>query len=102
MHAHAPQSMLLYDLLTRTHYTAPQTSLPFHARQRNVQDAFRLHPRYSKKIMGKKILIIDDVLTTGATVNACAHILKEAGAAKIYISTLTKRLRNENWSEELE
>jgi ComF family protein len=99
VHRHAPQLALMQNLLIRTHYTTPQTTLPFHARQRNVQDAFCVHPRHVNIVTDKHILLIDDVLTTGATVNACARTLKEAGAASVCVATLTKRLKNEEWLE---
>jgi ComF family protein len=99
VHHHAPHITLVQNLLIRTHYTAPQTTLPFHARQKNVQDAFQLHPRHKHMVKGKHILLVDDVLTTGATVNACALTLREAGAEKIYVATLTKRLKGDELLE---
>jgi ComF family protein len=80
------------NLLQRTKHTKPQTDLPFAKRQENVQGVFALNPQYKQLIAGKNILLIDDVLTTGATVNACAKLLKENGANEVYVLTVTKRL----------
>lgn len=89
------ENKITLELLKRIKYSVPQTELPFAKRQANVAGIFAINPKYQNQIMGKNILLIDDVLTTGATVNACAKILKEAGAAKVFVLTLTKRLLNE-------
>lgn len=83
---------LQLDLLVRTEYTIPQVELPYNKRQQNVENAFTLNQKYNSKIQDKTILLIDDVITTGATVNSCANILKSQGANEIYVLTLTKRL----------
>jgi len=48
-----------------------------------VAKAFSVHPRYRKSLAGKRIVLIDDVLTTGSTANACATALLDAGAARV-------------------
>ena len=85
-------SKLCLNLLIRTRYTIPQIELPFNKRQENVQGVFRINPKYARHLQGVNILLIDDVLTTGATLNACAIALKNAGANQVYALTLTKRL----------
>ena len=67
--------------LKRTRYTRTQTKLSDAARHKNIEDAFL--PR-SDDIKDKKVILIDDVLTTGATMNECARILKQAGATAVY------------------
>ena len=56
------------------------------ARAKNVEGAFAI--RYGHKFNGKKICLIDDIKTTGATLNECARILKEAGASKVFALVL--------------
>jgi ComF family protein len=69
------------DMLTRTTYTAPQANISDAAkRQSNVAHCFAISAAASDCIQNKRILIIDDVTTTGATMNACARVLCEAGA----------------------
>jgi predicted amidophosphoribosyltransferase len=59
--------------------------------ERNVRGAFAL--RAGRTVAGKRVVIIDDVLTTGATVEECARVLKRAGAASIGVLTLARALR---------
>ena len=68
-------------LLRRIRNTRTQTRLPEGERQENVHNAFTIN---DYDIADKKLLIIDDVLTTGATMNECARVLKENGAAAVY------------------
>ena len=46
----------------------------------NVRQAFDIHPRWAAEVAGKTVLLVDDVLTTGATVEACARVLQRGGA----------------------
>lgn len=64
----------------------PQTNLPANKREKNVKGAFEV--KNVQKVKGKRILLIDDVMTTGATVNECARILKRAGSKDIIILTI--------------
>jgi ComF family protein len=63
------------------------------ARRRNVLGAFRVPPAKVDSVRGKRILLVDDVFTTGATLNACARALKRAGAAKVDALTLARVVR---------
>ena len=58
------------------------------ARRRNVLNAFKVTDPLS--VQGRNILLVDDVLTTGATADACARALKRAGAAKVQILALAR------------
>ncbi|NOX95670.1 MAG: ComF family protein [Alphaproteobacteria bacterium] len=71
------------DLLERVRATPPQKNLSADARQRNVAGAFAVSESASAQIKGRHIVLIDDVLTTGATLSACARALKKAGAARV-------------------
>ena len=74
-----------YDpmLLSRTRATASQVGLTSDQRRRNLAGAFSVSPRQRARIEGRKILLVDDVITTGTTLNACARALRRAGAARI-------------------
>jgi ComF family protein len=70
--------------LERQRLTRSQVGLHAHERNLNVADAFRAHPA----LYGKRILLIDDVYTTGATLTACAQAARAAGARAVYALTL--------------
>jgi ComF family protein len=69
------------DLLIRRKNTKTQTRLSETRRKENVRDAFRIK---NDGVAAKKILLVDDVMTTGATIRECARILKAAGAERVY------------------
>ena len=69
-----------YSSLKRTRWTDPQIGLSRNQRAANVKGAFSLKAR--EKIKGKGILLLDDVLTTGETVNQCVRVLKKDGGAR--------------------
>lgn len=75
------------ELLIRTKNTTSQVSLTADDRRNNVNGAFQCKDQV---FLGKKVLIIDDVCTTGATLNACAIALKEGGAASVWGLTLSR------------
>jgi ComF family protein len=74
--------------LCRDRYTAPQTLLSRAARKKNIRGAFSV--RRPERVRGRKILLVDDVYTTGATVNECARVLTRAGAASVDVLTLAR------------
>jgi competence protein ComFC len=76
------------DTLVRTVPTQTQTSLSRKQRTENVKSAFILGESASPK--GKSIVLIDDVLTTGATTSACAKVLKRAGATRVCVWTVAR------------
>jgi len=67
--------------IRRTKNTKTQTKLDEQKRRENVMNAFVVK---ANRIKDKSVLLIDDVLTTGATMNECARVLKEAGAKTVY------------------
>ena len=70
-------------LLIRKKKTLPQRDLGPSERLKNLQEAFDLHPSVSDKIP-ESVIIIDDIYTTGSTIEACSRILKKAGVKRIY------------------
>ena len=76
------------NLLLRVKNTPPQAGLTYKQRFGNMSGAFKLNSKYKNIIKGKRICLVDDVLTTGATIEACAKILKKSGAAKVHVLTL--------------
>ncbi|MEH6404468.1 MAG: ComF family protein [Sneathiella sp.] len=87
------QSRVIPDLLLRTRDTNNQGGKSIKGRHRNVQGAFSIHPRWEKEIVGKHILLIDDVYTTGATVSACSDSLLRFGARQVDVLTLCRVVR---------
>jgi len=76
------------DLLERTRFTRPQVSLSLSERIANMREAFRaIRPH---QVQGRSFLLIDDVMTTGSTLEACAQALKEAGAARVWAYVLAR------------
>lgn len=79
------------DWLLRRRRTPSQGTLGPAARERNVRGAFAV--RAGRSFAGKRVVIVDDVMTTGATVEECARVLKRAGAAFVGVLTLARALR---------
>lgn len=79
---------LITEVLYRTRYTRPQMELSAEQRLENVKGLFAV--RNSQTVQNKKILLVDDVMTTGATVNACSKVLREAGCADVNVLVLAR------------
>lgn len=77
-------------LLKRIRRTASQVGLSAEQRRHNVAGAFAVPERHRGLLDGRNILLIDDVITTGATANACARALKQAGAARVDVLALAR------------
>lgn len=73
------------DVVVRVRNTTPQKKLNDKERQKNLKSAFKIKENSVKL---KKIILVDDIYTTGTTVDAIAQLLEQAGAAKIYVLTL--------------
>lgn len=79
---------LLVDALIRTRNTPAQTTLDGAARRKNLRAAFAV--RHPDAVRGRRIFLVDDVLTTGTTVSECAKALLGAGAAEICVVTVAR------------
>jgi len=84
----------ILDLLNRTRATMPQGHLKVGERRKNVSKAFALNPKCDESVKGKHIVLIDDVLTSGSTVNECTKVLKESGAKRVDVLTLARVVKN--------
>ncbi len=78
------------NLLRRVKNTKSQTKLKYKERRKNVSGAFAVPESKEKEVGGRDFLLIDDVCTTGATLDACANALKRAGARYVWALTLTR------------
>jgi ComF family protein len=81
-----------FSLLKRHKFTLTQTGSNKKERKQNIKGAFEVSDK--KKISGKNIILIDDVYTTGATVNECAKTMIKAGAQRVSVLTLARVLHN--------
>lgn len=80
-------------ILKKKRNAAPQVGLHRDERLRNVKDAFAVNPKKAKRLIGAKVLLIDDVLTTGATVNECAKtLIKKAHCKNVDVLTIARTI----------
>lgn len=85
---------MVADALLRTRSTPSQGHLKPDERKKNVSKAFAMNPKRAANIVGKTILLIDDVYTTGATVRECAKILLAAGANEVAVLSLARVVKS--------
>ena len=84
-------------LVRRQKTTAPQAGLTNAKRRANVRGAFRFTG--GRRLEGLRVLLVDDVVTTGATASACARVLKRAGAAHVSLLALARTDRRAVWDD---
>lgn len=84
------QVRLDHRLLSRQRATLAQADLPHKERAANIRGAFAVHGDLS----GERLLLVDDVLTTGATVSECSRVLKLHGAASVTVAVVARTVRN--------
>ncbi len=82
----------LPELLIKKKNIIPQADLKKKERIENVKNVFKYNYKYLNCVEGKNILLIDDVITTGATINECCKILKDKNPNKIFVLALAKRV----------
>ena len=81
-----------YTSVERQTLTPPQASLPLKERVKNIKGAFNVEANVKDKLTGKRIAIIDDVMTTGASLNELAKTLKKAGASHVECWVIARTL----------
>lgn len=86
---------VLSSPILRTKRTSPLGGLSRTARSREVRGAFKMVPAQIEAIKGRQVLLVDDVYTTGATTNACADVLKRAGAETVHILCWARVLKED-------
>lgn len=86
--SHVLRTELDFLSLRRIRYTLPQIGLKSDERRKNVRKAFELTDR--RVVKGRNILLVDDVATTGSTLNECSRVLKRAGAQKVLCLVLAR------------
>ena len=79
------------DVLERTRPTVSQIGLTRAQRIENVRGAFRVP--HLNRVVGRTVLVVDDVLTTGTTASECARILRRAGAEEVWVATVARTLK---------
>ena len=87
LHAGVP---IVPDMLIRHRPTKTQVGLSRQERKHNVRGAFSVNPRHAHLLRGKTAVLVDDVMTTGATLRECARMLLSAGAARVFVVTLAR------------
>ena len=84
------QAVIHRSWLQRTRHTTPQSLLPLAERRRNIRGAFAVSARHAPQLQDKRVLLLDDVLTTGASAQAAAQALRAAGAAHVGVIVLAR------------
>jgi ComF family protein len=87
------------SVLVRQRDTRSQTGLTRHQRRENMRGAFVVSD--ASKIVGRDVILVDDVLTTGTTAAECARVLRRAGAKRVYVATVARVMKGEQVSVEL-
>ncbi len=81
---------VLPDTLQRTRKTPPQSGLSRRQRIDNMRAAFQVTPSKRALLKGKCVILVDDVMTTGATLDACSRALHDAGVPDVYVLTIAR------------
>jgi len=78
----------LARVVSRRKHTETQTLLSIEERKRNMEDAFVVRQKLASEVRGATCILVDDVITTGSTILACASVLKEAGARRVIAASI--------------
>jgi len=89
---HAKRFQLVANVLKRVRPTISQIGLTRPQRQENIRGAFQV--AHLSRVSGRKLLLVDDVMTTGTTAAECARVLQRAGAKKVWVATVARTLKN--------
>lgn len=90
LHLKKRTGMSCMDMLERRRNTTTQTRFNRTKRLENLSGAFALKPRYQRTIQARRIILVDDIFTTGSTANACARVLLGSGATHVAVLTLLR------------
>ena len=90
-HAHE-RLQLTTDVLLRIRDTRSQIGLTSHQRRENMRGAFAV--ARAAEVIGREVLLVDDVYTTGTTVSECARVLRRAGARQVWVATVARTMKN--------
>ena len=82
----------LPQLLIKIKNVQPQAGLTKEQRSKNIKNTFQLNEKFLDQARDKTIILVDDVITTGATIDECCKVLKKAKPKQIFVLTLAKRL----------
>ena len=85
----------LPDALVRKRATPIQGHMSRAEREKNVRGAFAVNPRHAGALSGRRVVIVDDVYTSGATVKECAGVLKKAGVEAVHVLAVARVVRAE-------
>jgi ComF family protein len=77
-----------HDVIRRVKNTRSQFELTPNGRRRNLKGAFEVAG--GSQLMGREVLLVDDIYTTGATARACSRVLRRAGASKVWVATVSR------------
>ncbi|MBL8562750.1 MAG: ComF family protein, partial [Gemmobacter sp.] len=89
-HLVAPEPPLQIQRLIRRRNTRSQEGRDREGRFLNVEEAFRINPKRDWMVHGRPVLLVDDVMTSGATLGACADALLAAGAARVDVIVMCR------------
>ncbi len=99
--SHALGLPLVRNGIARTREAPTQHTLSAQRRRDNVRDLFACTPRGAARVRGRAVLVVDDVMTTGATLNAVAEALRHAGASHVYGAVLARPAVHDPWPDRL-
>jgi predicted amidophosphoribosyltransferase len=78
------------EALHKSQHTESQVGKSSAERRKSVNDAFELVPQFHDHLQNKNVLLIDDVCTTGSTLQACTVVLRDAGVKTVYVATVSR------------